>query len=70
MNTTNNKNFSEQLKGYENKWVALGENNKEILASGSTLKETKEKADKVGKKYLFLKVLPFNLSYIPSHNEV
>ena len=58
--------FSEKLRPYENKWVALSKDKNKILASGNTLKETKEKADKISKKYLFLKVLPFGLSYIPS----
>ncbi len=70
MDNINNKVFLEQLKNYENQWVALDKHNKEILADGNTLKETKEKADKIGKEYLFLKVLLFNISYVPTHNKV
>lgn len=58
--------LSKKLLPYENKWVALSEDNKEILGAGDTLKEAQEKAEKTSKKYLFLKVPPFNISYVPS----
>ena len=58
--------LSKKLLPYENKWVALSEDQKEILGSGKTLKVAKQQAEKRGKKYLFLKVLPFDVSYVPS----
>lgn len=67
--TTNLKpiDLTKILKSYENKWVALALDQKRVLGAGKTLKEAKEKADKTGEKYLFLKVLPFDLSYVPTN---
>ena len=59
-------NLSEKLKPYENKWVALSLDHKKVLGAGESLKETKKAADRTGEKYLFLKVLPFDLSYVPA----
>lgn len=65
-----NKNLtidlSKKLLPFENKWVALSEDQKEILGFGKSLKEAKKQASKSGKKYLFLKVLPFNTSFVPA----
>lgn len=58
--------FSKKLLPYENKWVALSEDQKEVLGSGKTLKEAEKQAEKKSKKYIFLKVPPFNLSYVPA----
>lgn len=58
--------FSKKLLPYENKWVALSENQKKVLGSGKTLKEAEKQAEKKSKKYIFLKVPPFNLSYVPT----
>ena len=58
--------LTQELKPYENKWVALSLDHKRVLASGKSLREAKEKADKKGEKYLFLRVLPFDLSYVPA----
>ena len=58
--------LSKKLLPYENKWVALSEDQKQVLGSGKTLKEAQKEAEKTNKKYLFLKVPPFNISYVPS----
>ena len=58
--------LTKKLLPYENKWVALSEDNREILGSGNSLKEAQKEAEKTNKKYLFLKVPPFNISYVPS----
>lgn len=58
--------LTKKLLPYENKWVALSEDKREILGSGKSLKEAKKAAEKRGKKYLFLKVLPFNTSFVPA----
>ena len=54
------------LKGYENKWVALSLDYSKVLGAGNSLKEAKEKAEKKGGKYVFLKLPPFNVSYVPT----
>lgn len=58
--------LSKKLKPYENKWVALSLDHKRILGVGDSLKEAREKAKKKSKRYIFLKLPPFNVSYIPS----
>lgn len=60
--------LTQELKPYENQWVALSRDHKRILGAGKTLKEVKQKADKTGEKYLFLRVLPSDLSYVPVTN--
>lgn len=57
--------FSKILLPYENKWVALSEDQNEVLGAGKTLKEADKQAKKTKKKYLFLRVPPFNISYVP-----
>ena len=59
--------LSKILKPYENKWVALSLDYKKVLGSGKTLKEAKKEADEAGEKYLFLKVFPFDISYVPAN---
>jgi len=58
--------LTKKLLPYENKWVALSADQKKVLGSGNTLKEAQQEAEKTHKKYLFLKVPPFNVSYVPS----
>ncbi len=58
--------LSKKLLPYENKWVALSKDQKEVLGSGKTLKEAEKEAEKTNKKYLFLKVPQFNVSYGPA----
>lgn len=59
-------NLSKKLRPYENKWVALSLDHKKILSVGDTLREAKEKAEKKSKEYIFLKLPPFDVSYVPS----
>ena len=58
--------LSKKLRPYENKWVALSLDHKKVLGAGGTLKAAKEKAEKKSKKYILLKLPPFNVSYVPS----
>lgn len=58
--------LSKKLLPYENKWVALSEDRKEVLGSGKTLKEAEKQAEKKSKRHIFLKVPPFNVSYVPT----
>lgn len=58
--------LSKILLPFENKWVALSEDQREVLGSGKTLNQAEKEAKKTKKKYLFLKVPPFNISYVPS----
>lgn len=65
-NDTQAIDLSKRLLPYENKWVALSMDQKKVLGSGNSLKEAQKEAEKTNKKYLFLKVPPFNISYVPS----
>ena len=58
--------LSKKLLPYENKWVALSQDQSQVLGSGKTLKEAEKQAEKKSKKYIFLKVPPFDLSYVPT----
>lgn len=58
--------LSKKLLPYEDKWVVLSEDQKKVLGSGKTLKEAEKQAEKKSKRYIFLKVPPFNLSYVPA----
>jgi hypothetical protein len=58
--------LTEKLKPYNNKWVAFSLDHKKVFAAADTLQETKRKAEKQNKKYLLLKLPPFNVMYIPS----
>jgi hypothetical protein len=58
----------EQLKGYENKWVAILEPEKNIVGSGDNAVEAKRDAEKKGyknKNVVLLGVLPFKSGYVP-----
>lgn len=48
---------------YMNKWVALSEDYKEVIASGETLSEVLRKTSHIKRKAVF-RVLP-NLGYVP-----
>lgn len=61
-------NLSKKLKPYENKWVALSLDHKKVLGAGDTLQEAKKKAEQKNKKFLFIKLPPFNVSYVPFFN--
>lgn len=58
--------LSKKLLPYENKWVALSKDQKEILGFGNSLKEAERQAKKSKREYVFLKIPPFNLSYVPT----
>lgn len=58
--------LTKKLKPYEGKWVTLSPDYKKVLGAGDTLKEAKKKAEKKTKKYIFIKLPPFNVSYVPS----
>lgn len=62
---TKNYDLRKILKPFENKWVALTPDNKKVVASGDSLKETALKV-RESEKVIFMKVLPFNLLYAPS----
>jgi hypothetical protein len=64
--TLKSVDLSEKLRPYEGKWVALSLDHKKVLGVGETLKEAKEKAEKKSKKYIFIKLPPFRVSYVPS----
>lgn len=64
--TLKSVDLSEKLRPFEGKWVALSLNHKKVLGVGETLKEAKEKAEKKSKKYIFIKLPPFRVSYVPS----
>ena len=58
--------LSKKLKPYENKWVALSLDHKKILGSGDTLEGAEKEARKKSKKYIFLKLPPFDVQYVPT----
>lgn len=58
--------FSKLLLPYENKWVALSEDSKKVLGAGNTLDQARKQAEKTKKRFLFIKVPPFDVSYVPS----
>lgn len=59
--------LSNKLKPYENKWVALSTNHKKVLGSGDTLEEAELEAQKTKEKYIFIKLPPYDVSYIPAN---
>ena len=59
--------LSKKLLPYENKWVALSEDNKQVLGAGDTLEQAEKQAKKTGKRFLFLRVPPFDISYVPAN---
>lgn len=66
----NNKNqnaveLSKKLRLFEGKWVALSLDYKKVLGVGNTLKEAKAKAEKKSQEYIFIKLPPYTVSYIP-----
>lgn len=61
-----NHDLRQLLKSYENKWVALSLDYSKVLGVGDTLQGAKKKAEKKGKKHVFLKLPPFDVSYVPA----
>ena len=61
--------LSELLKAYSSGWVALSEDQKEVVAAGSTLEDAQQKAAEHGYSHpLFLKVLPPDRGYVPAES--
>lgn len=58
--------LSKILLPYENKWVALSEDNKKVLGAGKTLEEARKQAEKTKERFLFLKVPSFDVLYVPT----
>lgn len=57
--------LSKKLKPFENKWVALSQDHKKVLGVGDTLDKAKREAEKKNKKYIFIKLPAFDVSYVP-----
>ncbi|MBA3441448.1 MAG: hypothetical protein H0T92_16440 [Pyrinomonadaceae bacterium] len=56
----------EQLKSYENQWVALRKPDQVVVGHGHDLSEAKQDATHNGyTDVIFLKVYPFDVAYIP-----
>lgn len=57
--------YSEILKGYEKKWVALSNDEKTVIASGNTLKQAKKHALEKGENHpVLVKVPDSSVSYL------
>ena len=50
--------LSKILKPYSNEWVALSEDEKRVVASGKTIKETLQEANKKGEKSPIITKVP------------
>ena len=61
-----NYDLRKLLKPHENKWVALSLDRTKVLGAGNTLREAAEQADKKGEKSVFIKLPPFDVSYVPA----
>lgn len=60
-----NKDLSQTLKGYENKWVVLTPDYERVVSSGDELNETMSRVEQTQKdKVVFFKVIP--PSYVPT----
>lgn len=64
--TTKNYDLSELLKPYEDKWVALSYDHRKVLGAGDTLEEAEQQAKKKEKDFIFLKLPPYGVSYVPT----
>lgn len=57
----------EELKKYENRWVAILEPDKTVVGSGQDASEAKRAAEKKGyRDVTLLRVLPFRGAYVPA----
>lgn len=61
-----NYDLRKLLKAYENKWVALSVDHSRVLGAGESLQGAKEKAEETGEKFVFLKLPPYDVSYVPT----
>lgn len=62
-------NLVQQLKDFENKWVALTKDEMKVVASADSYTEAKKQAQEKGfKNTIFYKVRPFNKGYVYSRS--
>lgn len=54
------------LRPYENRWVALSLDWKEVVAADDTFAGAKAAADRTRRPVRFMRVLPFDVAYAPS----
>lgn len=59
-------NLSRVLRPYENQWVALSLDWKEVVAAGETFSAAKAAADRTRRPVRFMRVLPFDVAYAPT----
>jgi hypothetical protein len=61
------RSLTELLKPYRSGWVALSSDEQEIVASGTTLHETRERAmrQRTANDAIFVKVIPPEQGYLP-----
>lgn len=59
--------LSEILRPYENKWVAITKDYREVIASGQTLREAVEEAKKKNTSPIYTYVGSFKTGYIPTN---
>ena len=64
--TTRNYDLSALLKPYENKWVALSYDQQRVLGVGDTLQEAKQRALAAKESFIFIKLPPYNVNYVPA----
>lgn len=62
---TKSIDLSKILKPYENKWVALSLDHKKVLGAGDSLKLAREKAEKKAERFVFIKLPPFDVNFVP-----
>lgn len=53
------------IENYSNKWIALDESKKTIIAGGKNFKEVLEKASKKVDKPVLMRVPPLDVSFSP-----
>lgn len=59
--------LSKKLRAYENKWVALSLDYRQVFSSGKTLEEAIKNLKKKRKEeVIFMKVFPFDMAYVPT----
>ena len=57
----------EELRNYEDKWVALREPTKQVVGSGNDASEARRDAERKGfRDVILLKVLPLRGYYVPA----
>lgn len=61
-----NNDLSKILKPHENKWVALSYDYERVLGVGDTIQEAKRKAQATREPFIFIKLPPYQVSYVPA----